>query len=244
MVPRTDITAVERSTPLKEIVKVFKETGHTRLPVCDGDLDHIVGLIHAKDLLLFLANGQQEFDINKMMRPMKYVPASKKVDELLHEMQTDRVHMMIVLDEYGGTAGLVTLEDLLEEIVGEIRDEYDRAEEEPLVILNEREALVDARYPMGELNERLQLGLEESDDYDSVGGYIYATLGAVPEKGATFRSGKVEWIVEELNGRRIVRVRLRSDEPWPDEVLQSAGLPVPQRDDSMQALPEQGTGSH
>jgi CBS domain containing-hemolysin-like protein len=244
MVPRTDITAVERSTPLKEIVKVFKETGHTRLPVCDADLDHIVGLIHAKDLLLFLANGQQEFDINKMMRPMKYVPASKKVDELLHEMQTERVHMMIVLDEYGGTAGLVTLEDLLEEIVGEIRDEYDRAEEEPLVILNEREGLVDARFSMGELNERLQLGLEESDDYDSVGGYIYATLGAVPEKGATFRSGKVEWIVEELNGRRIVRVRLRSDEPWPDEVLQAAGLPVPQRDGSVQALPEQGSSSH
>jgi putative hemolysin len=179
-----------------------------------------------------------------MMRPMKYVPASKKVDELLHQMQTERVHMMIVLDEYGGTAGLVTLEDLLEEIVGEIRDEYDRAEEEPLVILNEREALVDARFSMAELNERLQLGLEESDDYDSVGGYIYATLGEVPEKGATFKSGKVQWTVEEVNGRRIVRVRLRSDEPWPDEVLQAAGLPVPERGGSIQALPEQGSSSH
>jgi CBS domain containing-hemolysin-like protein len=244
MVPRTDITAVERSTPLKEIVKIFKETGHTRLPVCEGDFDHIVGRIHAKDLLLFLANGPQEFDINRMMRPMKYVPASKKVDELLHQMQTEKVHMMIVLDEYGGTAGLVTLEDLLEEIVGEIRDEYDQAEEEPFVVLNEREALVDARFSMGELNERLQLGLEESDDYDSVGGYIYATLGEVPEEGATFKSGKVQWTVEEVNGRRIVRVRLRSDEPWPDEILQAAGLPVPQRDGSAQALPEQGTGGH
>jgi putative hemolysin len=158
------------------------------------------------------------------------VPASKKVDELLHQMQTEKVHLMIVLDEYGGTAGLVTLEDLLEEIVGEIRDEYDLAEEEPLQILNDHEAVVDARYSMGELNERLQLGLEESDDYDSVGGYIYATLGEVPEAGATFKSGKVEWTVDQVDGRRIVRVRLRSDEPWPDEVLADAGLPVPQRD--------------
>jgi putative hemolysin len=229
MVPRTDITAIEHSTALKEIVKIFKETGHTRLPVFVGDLDHIVGLIHAKDLLLFLANGHEEFDIDRMMRPMKYTPASKKVDELLHQMQTEKVHMMIVLDEYGGTAGLVTLEDLLEEIVGEIRDEYDQAEEEPLVVLNEREALVDARFPMTELNERLQLGLEESDDYDSVGGYVYATLGDVPEEGETFKSGKVQWTVEEVNGRRIVRVRLRSDEPWPDEVLQAAGLPIPER---------------
>jgi putative hemolysin len=244
MVPRTDITAIERTTPLKEITKVFKATGHTRLPVIEGDLDHIVGLIHFKDLLLFLADGAEQFDIDRLMRPMKYVPASKKVDELLHQMQTEKVHMMIVLDEYGGTAGLVTLEDLLEEIVGEIRDEYDLAEEEPLVVLNEREALVDARYSMGELNERLGLGLEESDDYDSVGGYVYATLGEVPEKGATFKSGKVEWIVEEVNGRRIVRVRLRSDEPWPDELLAAAGLPLPERDGSMQPLPESGSGSH
>jgi putative hemolysin len=245
MVPRTDITAIERSTPIREIVKIFRQTGHTRLPVDEGDLDHIVGLLHAKDLLLFLADGREaEFDIDKMMRPVKYTPASKKVDELLHQMQTEKVHMMIVLDEYGGTAGLVTLEDLLEEIVGEIRDEYDLAEEEPLVIVNDREALVDARFSMTELNERLQLGLEESDDYDSVGGYIYDTLGDVPEKGATFKSGKVEFTVEEVNGRRIERVRLRSDEPWPDDVLVTAGVPPANRDGSVRALPETGSGGH
>jgi putative hemolysin len=230
MVPRTDITAVERSASLEEITRVFRDTGHTRLPVFEGDLDHIVGLIHVKDVLFFAMGKEGPFNIDSIMRPIRYVPASKKVDELLHQMQTEKVHMMIVLDEYGGTAGLVTLEDLLEEIVGEIRDEYDLAEEEPLQILNDHEAVVDARYSMGELNERLQLGLEESDDYDSVGGYIYATLGEVPEAGATFKSGKVQWIVDQLDGRRIVRVRLRSDEPWPDEVLADAGLPVPRRD--------------
>src|SRR5258708_34262579 len=106
-------------------------------------------------------------------------------------MQGEKVPIMIVLDEYGGTAGLVTLEDLLEEIVGEIRDEYDLAEEEPVVVVNDHEALVDAAYPMAELNERLDLGLEEGEDYDSVGGYVLATLGQVPDAGATFRSGAV-----------------------------------------------------
>src|SRR5256885_10247987 len=127
-------------------------------------------------------------------------------------------------------------------MVGEIRDEYDLAEEEPLQILNDHEAVVDARFPMGELNERLQLGLEESDDYDSVGGYVYATLGDVPEEGETFKSGKVQWTVEEVDGRRIVRVRLRSEGPWPAEVLQAAGLPVPEPDTTQTTSGQSPTG--
>ncbi len=229
MVPRTDITALRRGCTREEVVRVFREHGHTRLPVYEGDLDHIVGLINVKDLVLSLANGEQPFGLDSIMRPVQYTPQSKKVDELLRQMQSEKVHMMIVLDEYGGTAGLVTLEDLLEEIVGEIRDEYD-AEEEPIAILNEHEALVDAGYPMAELNERLDLGLEESEDYDSVGGYVLATLGEVPEAGATFDSGPVHWTVDKVNGRRIVKVRLRSERPWPEEVLEEAGLPVAGRD--------------
>jgi CBS domain containing-hemolysin-like protein len=240
MVPRTDITAIERSTPLEEITKVFSEHRHTRLPVYEGDVDHIVGLVHVKDLLLFLVREHASFELDRVMRPIKYTPESKKVDELLHQMQAEKVHMVVVLDEYGGTAGLVTLEDLLEEIVGEIRDEYDIAEEEPLEIVSQTDALVDARFSLAELNEQLQLGLEESDEYDSVGGYVYATLGAVPEAGASFDGGKVHWTVEQLNGRRIVQVRLHSDEPWPDEVLVEAGLPVPDRQQS--PAPEAGSG--
>ena len=148
MVPRTDIVAVEKKAPLKEIVKVFKEHRHTRLPVFDGDIDHVVGLMHTKDLLLYYTlSTTQEFDIEKILRPIKFTPEQKKVDELLHEMRTEKVHMMIVLDEYGGTAGLVSIEDVIEEIVGEIRDEYDSAEEEQLVVLNDHEARVDARFP-------------------------------------------------------------------------------------------------
>jgi len=229
MVPRTDITALPRGCSRDEVVRVFREHGHTRLPVYEGDLDHIAGLVNVKDLVLSLAEPDQPFDLDALMRPIHYTPQSKKVDELLHQMQSEKIHLMIVLDEYGGTAGLVTLEDLLEEIVGEIRDEYDVAEEEPVTVVDDHEVIVDASYPMAELNELLDLGLEESEDYDSVGGYVMATLGRVPEAGATFDSGTVHWTVEKVNGRRVVKVRLRSERPWPEPVLEEAGLPVQSR---------------
>jgi putative hemolysin len=225
MVPRTDIQAVERNSPLKEIVKVFKEHRHTRLPVYDGDIDHVIGLIHTKDLLLFYTlSSAQEFDIDKILRPIKFTPEQKKVDELLHEMRTEKVHMMIVLDEYGGTAGLVSLEDLLEEIVGEIRDEYDAGEEEQLVVLNDHEARVDARFPLEELNSRLGLAIEESGDYDSVGGYVHAQLGKIASMGDSFNGGRATWTVEKVKGRRIEWVKLAADVPWPEETLVMAGL--------------------
>ncbi len=241
MVPRTDITAIPRDAQLDEIIRVFREYRHTRMPVYDGDLDHIVGLVNVKDLLLVVVDNPSGFRLEQVIRPIRYTPASKKVDELLHQMQTEKVHMMIVLDEYGGTAGLVTLEDLLEEIVGEIRDEYDSAEEDPMLIISPTEAVVDARFSMAELNERLQLGLEESEDYDSVGGYVYATLGDVPEAGESFDAGGVHWIVDKVDGRRIVKVRLQSQRPWPEQVLIDAGLePPPPRE----SAPQNGVETH
>ena len=232
MVPRTDIIAVEKHATLKDIVKVFKEHRHTRLPVYDADFDHVVGLMHTKDLLLyFTLSTSQEFDIEKILRPIKFTPEQKKVDELLHEMRTEKVHMMIVLDEYGGTAGLVSLEDLLEEIVGEIRDEYDSAEEEQLVVLNEHEARVDARFPLEELNSRLGLAIEESGDYDSVGGYVHAQLGHIASAGDSFKGGRATWTVEKVKGRRIEWVKLTADVPWPEETLVAAGLKMPTHPD-------------
>jgi CBS domain containing-hemolysin-like protein len=240
MVPRTDIQAVERSAPLKEIVRVFKEHRHTRVPVFQADIDHVVGLIHTKDLLLYYTlSNEQEFDMDKILRPIKFTPEQKKVDELLHEMRTEKVHMMIVLDEYGGTAGLVSLEDLLEEIVGEIRDEYDAGEEEQLVVLNDHEARVDARFPLEELNSRLGLAIEESGDYDSVGGYVHAQLGKIASMGDSFKGGRATWTVEKVKGRRIEWVKLTGDVPWPDETLVTAGLKHPpthaERDGDQQA---------
>ena len=224
MIPRTDIVAVEKHAPLKDIVRLFKEHRHTRMPVYDGDIDHVAGLIHTKDLLLFYTlSSAQKFDMDKMLRPIEFTPEQKKVDELLHDMRTKKVHMIIVVDEYGGTAGMVTLEDLLEEIVGEIRDEYDSAEEDELVILNDHEARVDAGFPLEELNSRLGLAIEESGDYDSVGGYVHSVLGKIAAPGDTFRGGRAKWTVEKVKGRRILTIRLTADQPWPKEALEHSG---------------------
>jgi putative hemolysin len=244
MVPRVDMVAVERGASLQDIVRVFKQHRHTRLPVYKSDLDHIVGLIHAKDLLLFytLANAP-EFNIERILRPIQFTPETKKVDELLHEMRIKKVHMMIVVDEYGGTAGIVSLEDLLEEIVGEIRDEYDQAEEEPLKLVSPTEAVVDARYPMEELNSRLGLGINESDEYDSVGGYVVASLGTIPQPGAQFQGGRAKWKVEQARGNRVEQVRLTSPEPWPDDVLVEAGF-QPARRTSDADADRYGEGGH
>jgi CBS domain containing-hemolysin-like protein len=234
MVPRTDITAIERGASPDELNELIRNHGHTRVPVYEGDIDHMVGLIHAKDVLLHYMRGES-FDINRMLRPIRFTPEQKKVDELLHEMQREKVHMMVVVDEYGGTAGLVTLEDLLEEIVGEIRDEYDVAEEEPLSVVSDHEALVDARYPMDELNEKLNLGITESEEYDSVGGYLYSVLGTIPEAGTSFEGEQIVWTVEAVNGQRIIEVRLTSKKPWPREVLVEAGLPIPEPEQAASA---------
>jgi len=233
IIPRTDIIAVERGATLKDIIKLFKEHRHTRMPVYEHDIDHVVGLIHTKDLLLFYTLAtSQKFDMDKVLRPIEFTPEQKKVDELLNEMRTKKVHMMIVVDEYGGTAGLVTLEDLLEEIVGEIRDEYDTAEQDQLVILNDHEARVDAGFPMEELNSRLGLSIEESRDYDSVGGYVHAMLGKIASGGDTFKSGRARWTVEKVKGRRIMSVRLTADRPWPAEALVASGLAHPAQSDA------------
>jgi len=219
MIPRTDIVAVDREAQLRDIVKLFKQHRHTRMPVFEHDIDHVVGLIHTKDLLLFYTlSSSRKFDMDKVLRPIEFTPEQKKVDELLNDMRTKKVHMMIVVDEYGGTAGLVTLEDLLEEIGGEIRDEYDTAEQEDLVIINDHEARVDAGFPLEELNERLHLGIEESGDYDSVGGYVHSVLGKIAEEGDSFQSGRAKWIVEKVKGRRIETIRLVAEERWPTEV--------------------------
>jgi putative hemolysin len=232
MVPRPDITAVPLTATLEDIAALFREHKHTRMPVYDGDIDHVKGLIHVKDLLLYYVGHYDDFDIKKALRKIEFVPETRKVDEALHDMQTKKVHMMIVVDEYGGTAGLITLEDLLEEIVGEIRDEYDDAEQEQLKLVSETEALVDARFPMAELNDRLSLGIQESAEYDSVGGYVFSMVG-IPERGTTFEANGVKWIVEEVDGQRVVRVRLQSQHPWPDEALVDAGMKPVSRDSKL-----------
>jgi len=227
MVPRPDIVAVDKGVSAEEIAQLMENKGHTRIPVYDKDIDHIIGLVHAKDLLRQFVGRKDTFRLERIIRPILQIPEQKKVDELLHEMRLKKAHMMVVIDEYGGTAGIVTLEDVLEEIVGEIRDEYDVAETEPLVLVSPNEALVDGGFSMDELDDTLDLGITESDEYDSVGGYLNSVFGAIPKEGATFDQDPIHWKVEEMKGSRIVRVRVTTDEHWPHDALLEAGIRPP-----------------
>ena len=191
MVPRIAMVALAGAATLEEAIDLVVEVGHSRIPVYEDSIDEIVGILYAKDLLPYLkaaAPDRARRSARSCGRPV-FVPESMTVDDLLHELQRRKVHIAIVLDEYGGTAGLVTIEDLLEEIVGEIQDEYDV--EEPMIVrLSDDEARVDGRADVDELLELfdLDLELEDADEYDTVGGLIYHRIGGVPSPATRSRS--------------------------------------------------------
>ena len=211
MVPRIDMTAVSSKASHKEVVELVNKHGHSRIPVYDNSIDNVIGIIHVKDLLLAVSDPDK-FDLAKSVRKVYVVPEEKKVDDLLREFQKEQVHMAIVLDEYGGTAGLVTLEDIIEEIVGEIQDEYDK--EQPLSAkIDERTVIASGRLSIYDLN--LVIGhelIEESDAYDTVGGFVYSQLGVVPRRGQEFEFNGYMFKVEELLGRRISRIKIEKPE--------------------------------
>jgi len=190
MTPRTDIEGIELTNDLAAIRSFITEVGHSRIPVYKENLDHVIGILYVKDLIPFLGQDADNFNLEALLRQPIIVPETKPVRELLADFQKSKVHMAIVIDEYGGTEGLVTIEDVLEEIVGEIRDEHEPAgEEEPsLIALDETHAEVDGRYHIDDLNERLGLRLPEDADFDTVGGFVLAKLGHVPSAGETFES--------------------------------------------------------
>lgn len=205
MVPRIDVVAVPLETSLSEAVDIVLKAGHSRIPVYQGSIDNIVGVLYAKDLLRYLREGRTDVPLGKILRPAYFIPESKKVDELLQELQQRKVHVAIVVDEYGGTAGLVTIEDLLEEIVGEIQDEYD-AEEPTYKEVNEHEYLFDARIPLDEVNKLLSVELPDEGG-DTLGGFIYSQLGKVPAVGDRVEFENVTMQVLSVIGRRIKQVR-------------------------------------
>ncbi len=211
MVPRIDIVSVEDTAPLDEILRVILAEGHSRIPVYHESVDHIVGVVHVKDLLSHLKAGRHTVPAKEIMRPPFFVPEGKRLDELFREMRRKMIHMAIVVDEYGGTAGLVTVEDLLEEIVGPIHDEYD-VEEKLVEIINERVARVDGRMNIEEVNDLLGLALPPGE-VDTVGGFVYTLLGHVPTQGETVTYDGVEICVERLEGQRIAKVRITKRVP-------------------------------
>jgi CBS domain containing-hemolysin-like protein len=206
MAPRIDIAAVEDDATIDDALKVIVERGFSRIPVYHETIDNVVGVVYAKDLLRCLAEGRRP-TLSEIARPPYFIPESKRVDELLRDLRQSKVHIAIVVDEYGGTAGLVTIEDLLEEIVGEIQDEYDR-EEAPIERVSESEVILDARVSIGVLSDLF--GFEpdaEDQDYDTIGGFVYHHLGKVPAASDEVRVDGLTLRVLSVLGRRIKKVR-------------------------------------
>ena len=217
MVPRTDIVGLEVDGTFEEAVDRIIAEGHSRLPVWERSVDEVVGILYAKDLLRFLKEASADPPpIRALLRAPVFVPESITIDDLLHELQRRKVHLAVVLDEYGGTAGLVTIEDLLEEIVGEIQDEYD--EEEPMVVrLDNDRARIDGRASVDELGEvwddlDLDALLEDREEYDTLGGLLFHRIGGVPVPGDRIRVGALTLTVESTDGRRVGKI-LAAREP-------------------------------
>ena len=212
MVPRIDMVALPSDALVEQALDLVLASGHSRLPMYEKSIDNIVGVIYAKDILKHLKAGALADPALPLARPAFFVPEAKKVDEVLQDLQQQRVHLAIVVDEYGGTAGLLTIEDLLEEIVGEIRDEYDLAEEARIERVSEREAILDPRIGIREVNDVLSLDLPE-DEFDTISGLVYDRLGKVPETDDEISVDGCTIQVISTEGRRIKKVRLIVGEP-------------------------------
>ena len=230
MVPRIDMIALEINTPLQEALNTIVEAGHSRIPVYDELIDHIRGLLYAKDLLMLWRNGQMDRPLKDLLRPTHFVPESKKADDLLADLQQRKIHLAIVVDEYGGTAGLVTLEDLIEEIVGEIRDEYDFNEQEVYQKVGDTEYVFEAGIDLDDLNRLLDTGLS-TENSDTLGGYIFSRLGRVPVVGEKIEIPEEHLVLDVLSvdDRRIRKIRLTRTPPAevPEDIREE---PAPEAD--------------
>jgi putative hemolysin len=212
MVPRVDIAGVEATGSVEDLIGLINATGHSRIPIYETTIDNIVGVVYAKDLLRPREPGAT---LRQIAREPYFVPETKRAGELLHELQVKKVHIAIVVDEYGGTAGLVTMEDLTEEIIGEIRDEYDLAEQEEVQFLSDTEALVTARLSIEDAVELLHLDVDPEElESDSIGGLIYERLGEIPNPGAVVELGDTTLTVESVRRNSIQTVRISSPRPF------------------------------
>ena len=211
MVPRADVVAVEQTTPLAKVVGVIREVGHSRLPVFRGNMDDITGMVHVRDLLKYWGSNQP-FTLTQLVRPLLFVPPSMRVRDLLLQMRASRVHMAVVVDEYGGTDGLVTIEDLVEEIVGEIHDEHD-VDDRPMLVEKPGGVVeADARARVEDLEARVGFSLlpEDGDeDVDTLGGLVFSLAGRVPARGELIiHSAGLQFEVLEADPRRVKRLRI------------------------------------
>jgi CBS domain containing-hemolysin-like protein len=207
MIPRIDMFALDVNTPIDEAAEAVLKSGYSRVPVYEEKIDNILGLLYTKDMLKVWQDQSKYKSLRDLLRPANFIPESKKVDDLLAEMQAEHIHIAIVADEYGGIAGLVTLEDIVEEIVGEIRDEYDQGEESLFQKISDQEYVFHGRIDLDDFNQMLAVSLNTSEA-DTLGGYIYNQLGRVPRAGESIQLSEVSLKIEQINGRRIRKVRV------------------------------------
>ena len=207
MVPRLDMAVVEADSPLKVVAETMVSRGHSRLPVYEDTVDRILGIIHARDVLASLARSETKDTLRDLVRPAFSIPETKRVDDLLEELQERRTQIAIVVDEYGGTEGLVTMEDLLEEIVGEIEDEFSRSRDAQVVHQPDGKVLVDAGVTTEHVQEIFGASIE-SDEVDTVGGYVYHSLGRIPQAGDVVETDDLHIEVVSMLGRRLRKLRI------------------------------------
>ncbi len=222
MIPRMDIMAVELKSPLTKVVDLALDHGYSRIPVYENSIDKIVGIIHTKDLITALRERKMDTPLRKFMRKPLFIPNNKKIDEILRDMQASKMAMAIIIDEYGGTDGLVTMEDVIEEIVGEIADEYDD-EPEPVVKNEDGSFTADGKTAIEVVNDFIEGNISD-EEFETVGGYIYGLAGHIPSEGEEIEDQDLSFTVEKITGNRITAVRIRkivpAQEARPEESLQ------------------------
>jgi CBS domain containing-hemolysin-like protein len=208
MTPRTDLIALPVKSDLQTTVKILSEYGLSRIPVYDGSIDNILGILYVKDLLTELGNNSETINLREKMRKAYFVPESKPLRDLLHEFKKQKLHIAVVLDEYGGTAGIVTIEDILEQLVGDIADEYDKPEPEEFHKISDTIAEVDARMYIDDINSEMEINLPEDEDYDTLGGFVFSHLGYIPKTGETFDYEELRLTIVAAEARSVRRVRI------------------------------------
>jgi len=206
MVPRTDIACVSVEATVRELLETIITCGHSRIPVYEHSIDNIIGLLYAKDLLKYWGTDQEQLQVRSIVRPPYFIPETKNLEQLLQEFKRKHVHLAIVIDEYGGTSGLITIEDLLEQIVGDIQDEYDR--EEALFEVNADGSITaDARMPVEDLEEHFGVEIER-DKFDTIGGFIFHLTGKIPAIGDVVEGAGLQLTIIDADERKIIKVRI------------------------------------
>lgn len=205
MIPRTDVVFIPSDVSKDEILKIIVESGFSRFPVYEETIDNVIGILHVKDVLMMLVTGQ-DFSVKELLRKPYFIPDTKKVNALFHEIRRKKCHIAIIVDEYGGVAGIICLEDILEEIVGEIQDEFDDDEEDILKV-SPSAYLCDTRVSIDDLNEELHINLP-NEDYDTLGGFVFELFGKIPVKYEKKSHDNMNFIIQDVDGNKIKSVKI------------------------------------